>query len=492
MFTGLSTIQLLLILAGTFVIWRNVQTNLISPLCHIPGPFLARLTPYWLVFIDLAGTRTTTIHQLHQKYGPVVRIGPKELSFADQASVNEMYSQQTAFMKAEIYDSMSVKPLGIFSLRDKGLHSQRRSLLSYAFSQANVTTCAPLVHAQVAKLVGKIGAKKGMPVDMLLLFRLFSLDVVGELFLGSSFGGLDNEDPPQFLLDIDQHFLLSGIEWNFPWIYALMTILPFQGVQWFLGARRRLNEYGENAYRTYIKRFGRESGRKDLLTKILSPKDGNQVLTDRETYTEIGNLVFAGTDTTSTTLTYLFWELTRNPEWQQRIRDELRGLDRNDSSSDGVQLLKASDAPVLEAVINEALRLHPAAPASLPRATPPGGAQLGLYYIPEDTVVSAQCYTTQRDPTAFPDPDTFDPERWLKNEQTDPKAKDLFMPFSKGTRACLGRPLAMMELREATSALLLKYSVTAAPETTADSMAMRDHFLVLPKGGRCDLIFEPL
>ncbi len=66
------------------------------------------------------------------------------------------------------------------------------------------------------------------------------------------------------------------------------------------------------------------------------------------------------------------------------------------------------------------------------------------------------------------------------------------MPFSKGTRACLGRNLAMMELRQVTSALLLKYNITSAPSTTSESMAMRDHFLVMPKAGRCELLFNPL
>ena len=95
-----------------------------------------------------------------------------------------------------------------------------------------------------------------------------------------------------------------------------------------------------------------------------------------------------GVDTTSTTLTYLFWELTRHPVWQQRIRDEVRGLSKPKSTTEDPQFLKASEAPILEAVINEALRLHPAAPSSLPRATPAGGAQLGSYYIPEDVWVS--------------------------------------------------------------------------------------------------------
>ena len=155
-----------------------------SPLSRIPGPFLASMTEYWLVLIDLAGLRTLKIHQLHQKYGPVVRVGPHEVSFADQESVNEIYSQQTAFMKAEVYETMSVKPLGIFSLRDKGLHSQRRSLLSYAFSQGNLNNCAPLIHAHVLKLLQRLQEKAGKPTDVLLLFRLFSLDVVGKpLFL---------------------------------------------------------------------------------------------------------------------------------------------------------------------------------------------------------------------------------------------------------------------------------------------------------------------
>ena len=158
---------------------QYVSNRLISPLRRIRGPFLASVTDYWLVLMDLAGLRTLTIHRLHLKYGPIVRIGPHEVSFADQDSVNEIYSQQTAFMKAEIYDTMSVKPLGIFSQRDKALHSQRRSLLSYAFSQGNVNTCAPLIHGHILKLLRRVQESAGKPIDILSLFRLFSLDVVG-------------------------------------------------------------------------------------------------------------------------------------------------------------------------------------------------------------------------------------------------------------------------------------------------------------------------
>ena len=103
-----------------------------------------------------------------------------------------------------------------------------------------------------------------------------------------------------------------------------------------------------------------------------------------------------------------------------------------------------------------------------------------------------QCYTTQRDPKTFPDPDSFIPERWIGSESVSDEMRELHMPFSKGTRVCLGKTLAMMELKLTTSALLKSFTVKADASTTADSMTMKDHFLVLPKGGKCDLIFQPV
>jgi len=160
-------------------------------------------------------------------------------------------------------------------------------------------------------------------------------------------------------------------------------------------------QYGKDSFESYVKEYGRDSGRRDLLTKVLSvkPGTGESALTDRETYMEVSNLVFAGTgrhsrswsiftnsdsaqDTTSTTLTYMFWELARNPLWQDRLRKELVArLPANEKMLPRFREL--DDLPVLDAVINEALRLHPAAPASLQRETPVGGKVLNGYYIPE-------------------------------------------------------------------------------------------------------------
>lgn len=75
-----------------------------------------------------------------------------------------------------------------------------------------------------------------------------------------------------------------------------------------------------------------------------------------------------------------------------------------------------------------------------------------------------------------------------KDASSDIKA--LFLPFSTGPRACLGKNLAIMELKIITATLLRRFTVDAASTTTEDSMTMKDHFLVQPKGGRCDLVFS--
>lgn len=100
-------------------------------------------------------------------------------------------------------------------------------------------------------------------------------------------------------------------------------------------------------------------------------------LTDDDIIVELTNLIFAGTDTTSNTFSYMFWELAKNPNWQNRLRDELRTATLGEEV---VPMYKTvSHLPVLEAVVQETLRLWPASPASLPRiATTKGGTVDGI------------------------------------------------------------------------------------------------------------------
>ena len=160
-------------------------------------------------------------------------------------------------------------------------------------------------------------------------------------------------------------------------------------------------KYGQNALRDYRSRQDaglKGTKYKDLLHKMLTshetlstpPGEPTEVpMTDEQISLEIGNLVFAGTDTTSTTLTYLFWQLAQC-KWQELLRDELAIT----QLVDGIPTFADIDEfPVLNAVIAESLRLFPAAPASLQRETPAGGRALAGYYIPAGVKSSPQFHT---------------------------------------------------------------------------------------------------
>lgn len=100
-------------------------------------------------------------------------------------------------------------------------------------------------------------------------------------------------------------------------------------------------------------------------------------------------------------------------------------------------------------------------------------------------------YSTHHDKTIFPDPFHFDPDRWLN---TDPPGgtsdmKEAYMPFSRGSRMCIGINLATMELKMILASILCKWNVSVGPRTTDDVMSITDHFVMMPKGGFCELVF---
>lgn len=172
----LLSLQLLLVHSISQVVYNLF----FSPLSKIPGPFVAKITTKWLTFIDLTGRRTTVLHQLHQRYGTAIRIAPNEISFSDRGSIKELYGQQTTFLKAPIYDTMSVPPFGIFSMRDRADHSQRRRLLSHAFAQSSLYESEPLIKDNIRALLSRLDSEMQKPVDVMALFRLLAFDIVGK------------------------------------------------------------------------------------------------------------------------------------------------------------------------------------------------------------------------------------------------------------------------------------------------------------------------
>ena len=101
-------------------------------------------------------------------------------------------------------------------------------------------------------------------------------------------------------------------------------------------------------------------------------------------------------------------------------------------------------------------------------------------------------YSTHHNKDVFPDPFKFDPTRWLTTNGGTPEMRDAYMPFSRGSRMCIGINLAMMELKMILATVLNGWELSVGERTTDDTMSITDHFVMMPKGGFCELYLKKI
>ncbi|MDT5068432.1 MAG: hypothetical protein QOK02_4587 [Mycobacterium sp.] len=172
------------------------------------------------------------------------------------------------------------------------------------------------------------------------------------------------------------------------------------------------------------------------LIAATDPESGKS-LSDNEIADELIVFLFAGHDTTATTLTYALWQLGRHPEIQDRVAAEVAALPDRELEPDDVGALGYTVQ-----VLREALRLCPPGPTGTRLAT--RDVEIGGYRVPAGTLLIFGRLTVQRDPTLWDRPLTFDPERFSAENM---KSRDRwqYIPFGGGPRACIGDHFAMLE-----------------------------------------------
>lgn len=180
-------------------------------------------------------------------------------------------------------------------------------------------------------------------------------------------------------------------------------------------------------------------------------------------------------------MVFLFYELALNPIHQEAIFQEIQAIDLSDYNK-----LKSLD--YLNGCINETLRLHPPVPSGGYRETPPEGIMIGEKYIPGGITLVAPRYTIGRLESCFEEPEKFIPERWYSRIEMV-KNRKAFMPFAQGRYSCVGKGLALAELRYITCLLLRNYTVKFALGQVVSRVEqdMKDQFTSAP--GKLKLIF---
>lgn len=182
-----------------------------------------------------------------------------------------------------------------------------------------------------------------------------------------------------------------------PLAYNILRYIPLKRIRQIVTADDVVSSHGARAVQKMRSNGGNLH---NLFGQILlaSDKQEKAILTDANVCAEARSFIIAGSDTTAITLTYLVWAVLKQPILQQRLEEEVASL------SEELNLDELADAPLMNSVIAESLRLYGAAPGAQPRVVPSTGLTVNGHHIPGGVVVTTHAYNTHRDPQIFSDP----------------------------------------------------------------------------------------
>ncbi|KAI0163984.1 benzoate 4-monooxygenase cytochrome P450 [Xylariaceae sp. FL1272] len=459
-------VQSPLILLVTSVICLRVFGSVVynlffHPNSRFPGPKLAAISNVPYSYWFLSGRQPFKILHLHLKYGPAVRVAPNELSFNSATSWKDIYGIRPGhkpFIKSDFYDGGSFANRGVHSIvseRDVDAHSNMRKYLSSAFSDRALSEQESLITESIDKFI-ELLPTRGDGYDIGLGFEMLTFDIIGDLAFGESFGAIESAEPHPWIaiiLGALKQGALVDVFKRFPTVGKILSIILRPQIQ---KLTRDTSSNEDMAIDLVQRRMGKESPRKDFLTRLLA--DGNaENASALQLAAHASDFVIAGSETTATALATVTYHMLRNVDIEERLRREVRGAFNSYEDIDG---RSTQQLPYLKAVILEAMRIYPPLPFALPRVVPDGGDTVDGHFLAAGTVVSINPFATCLDSRNFELPHQYIPERWLGENKDD--MLDASQPFSMGTRSCMGRSLGLLELRLILAKLIWRYDMDLA------------------------------
>ncbi|KAK9426646.1 putative Cytochrome P450 [Seiridium unicorne] len=402
--------------------------------------------------------------------GHAVRVSPNELSFSSLQSYKDIYGFPPPggqhCTKSELYDIIgsSFKTACIASERDPQVHARKKKHLAAAFSAKALAQQEEILRRCIDDFVGKIGPisqRSPNGINMVEWFEMSAFDLLGEMAFGESFGCIADEKHHFWIDMVLQHVADFVLMDNLRRFDVLKAFAKWLLPSLVMSVQAKHSQYSRDKVK---RRLESESPRRDFFTNLVSKVKTGEVPLEEMT-AHASTLILAGGETTATTTAAALFYLLKTPRVLSKLNDEIRSRYK---SYDEIDSTSALQLPYLQAVINEALRIHPSGAQGFPRISP--GTQIDGKWVPKGTEIYTCTWVVSHSPEYFEKPEEFIPERW-----TDPNYKDVkeaSQPFSLGYRACIGRSFAILQMTLTLATILYTYdleSLTPKQDWVAES-----------------------
>ncbi|CAI6336558.1 unnamed protein product [Periconia digitata] len=449
---------------------------------HFPGPTLASVTKLWHVAHTIDSRNHLVLDRLHKTYGDFVRTGPTEITVFHPEATLAVHGFSNKCSKSAWYDILL--PMNSLStMRDKRQHNERRKVWERAISYKTMAGYEQRIKKHVSNLESHIERTAGQSINMTQWCYFFAFDAMGDFAFAASFDMLKTKEWHYAVMLLRRALGLLGPVSPVPWLAQLalsFTVIPIirdwnEMMSW---CAARMSEQINFILLPNLPHYQISS------CLIRHAKSNSTVEKDRPFLNgDSAAVIVAGSDTVASTMTNLFYRLAACPEHADKIREEVASLPSVDDSR-GLKGLEH-----MNGVINETLRLHPAVPTGGNRDTPPEGMSIAGTWIPGNITVVTPRYTIGRLERLYSQPESFIPERWYSKPELILDRKS-FNPFNTGRHSCIGKDLALAQIRFATALLVSKYRISFAPgeDGTRVCRDMKDQFTAVP--GKLKLVFS--
>jgi len=392
-------------------------------------------------------------------------MAPNELSFISVNAWNDIYSRRDgspALPKDPIFFNEMLVDRETMTVANDFDHCRIRRSMAPAFSSRSMLEQEPILKKNVDLLIQQLKkrSKEGSPIDLRIWYNYTTFDLIGDLAFGETFGCLEDSSCHEWVQFVLDYFysatLLQVVHRFYPLNKALYLLLPAT----LLENRRR---HTCMALEKVRRRIRTKSSRPDFISHMLKSAEAN-LITITEVEKQASIIILAGGETSSVALTFATYYLCKNPEVLTKLHAEVRAKysGENDITPQSVNQL-----PYLNAIIQEALRLHPPICNGFPRETPEEGAIIDNHFVPGGMTVNLSHFTAYHSPDHFARPDDFIPERWLESSDArfDNDTKKVFQPFSVGPRNCIAKKFAYDSMKFILAKIIWKFDLELAAES---------------------------
>jgi cytochrome P450 len=327
---------------------------------------------------------------------------------------------------------------------DGDFHRRSRRIMLPAFHHEVIAAALETMNGEIDRALDSW--RDGARIDIYYWTRRLALRIAMRALFGF------DPDDANARIDAARAFEVGLGFWSRDYVLQVLRgpRTPFAQMQ---NARRAL-DHVIFAEITRRRRAG-ERGPDVLSLLIDATDDDGECLTDQQIRDEVMTLLFAGHDTTTSTIGFMSYELARHPEIAAALHDEVAGADRADAA-----LLMSGGLRLLEMVLDETLRLYPAAWVGARKAIEP--YEFAGHMVPGGAYVHYSSWVSHHLAHVFEEPEEFRPERFTP-EAKAALPKGAYVPFGAGSRICIGMRFGQLEVKAIATALLQRFEFELEP-----------------------------